>query len=92
MANRFNQQQGFGPVPQYQSQQQVQMPNNMTQLLNSCLNNPTQFLNDMNIDVPEQYRGNPEQIGRYLLNNLPAAQHNPVLQTVNSLMAMFGKR
>lgn len=91
MANRFNQQYGFGSVPQHQ-QPQTQIPNNMNQLLNSCLNNPTQFLADMNINVPEQYQGSPEQMGRYLLNNLPAAQHNPVLQTVNSLMAMFGKR
>lgn len=83
--NRFNQQAPVGNMQPNQNQ-------NLFEQLNNFYSNPSKFLADKGISVPKEYQGSYEKMGRYLLNNVPQNGQNNVLQMVNQLMSMFGKR
>lgn len=83
MANRF-----------FSGNQQPQVPfqngqDAMSQFA-QCRQNPRQFLMNRGINVPDEYANNPEQMARYLLNNLPQnVQQNKIFQVAGMLRNMF---
>jgi len=68
----------------------VQQPNIFEQF-NSFRSNPQEFLARNGINIPQQYANNPEQMGKYLLSNMPQTQQGQIFQTVNALRSMFGR-
>lgn len=88
MANRFSS--NYIP-PRRPSTPFSNMMDAMNQF-NSFRANPTQFLANRGINVPPEYANSPEQMGRYLLNNMPSSQQNGVIQAANMLRGMFGFR
>lgn len=67
-----------------------QSPMDAMNQFNTFRQNPTKFLSDRGINVPPEYANSPEQIGRYLLNNMASTQQNGVIQAANMLRGMFG--
>lgn len=67
-----------------------QSPIDAMNQFNTFRQNPVKFLADRGINVPSEYANNPEQMGRYLLNNMASTQQNGVIQTANMLRGMFG--
>lgn len=84
------------PNPFFESFQQPPQsqlnPQDLTKNFNECKSNPTKFLADRGINVPEEYAGNPEQMAKYLLGNMPQVQQNKVFQTANMLKGIFGMK
>lgn len=62
--------------------------NNFMNQFNEFQRDPSQFLRNRNINIPDEYMNNPEQAVRYLINNgqMPQSFVNQIMQKAN----MFG--
>lgn len=92
MANRFVE--SFNPLNQPQNNQ-----GNIASQLGMMRQNPNQFLANQidllsrqGIQVPQEYRNNPEMVAKYLLQNNPNLNQSRIFQTVSALSSMFGIR
>lgn len=89
MANRF--------VESFNQPQNNQ--GNIASQLSMMRQNPNQFLanqidilSSQGIQVPQEYRNNPEMVAKYLLQSNPNLNQSRIFQTVSALGSMFGIR
>lgn len=69
--------------------QPQQSPDMVTQF-NEFRSNPTQFLANRGINVPQEYANNPQMMAQYLLSNMPASKQNGVFRTASMIKQMLG--
>ena len=86
MPNRFTD--SFSPYGNSMPQQN----GNLLSQWGEFQSNPSQFLANKGINVPQEYQNNPEAMAKYLLGNMPGQQQNFIMQKVNMLKGMFGFR
>ena len=91
MANRFMSNHTNYIPPRRQTEPFSNMIDTVNQF-NTFRADPAQFLASRGINIPAEYANNPEQMGRYLLNNMPSSQQNGVLRAANMLRGMLGYR
>lgn len=77
--------------PQFNQPNQPNTPQMTTEqyqnLWAQCQQNPVDFLAKNNVNVPQQYQGSLESIGRYALSQMGSG----FMQKANPFIGMFGK-
>ena len=86
MANQF-----FEAFQNPQSQPQPQPQQNILSDFNTFKQNPSQFLANKGINIPQEYANSPEQTAKYLLSNIPQVQQSKIMQTANMLKSILGR-
>lgn len=92
MGNYFT---GGSPTPNYSQPQPQQPQMNEAQYRNlwsQCQQNPVDFLAKNNVNVPPEYQGSLESIGRYALNQMGPGFMQKANPIISVFSRMFGVR